>query len=216
MKIVAVSDTHTFEKDIVIPDGDVLIHAGDATIAGTYDEVKTFANWLHSQPHKHKIFVAGNHDWLFQREPSIARSLFVGVAHYLQDSSVEIEGVKFYGSPWQPEFCNWAFNLPRGLPLAKKWDLIPRDTDVLITHGPPYSVLDQSHPKGEELGCGELLNAVVWVRPQVHVFGHIHGGYGTHKDGTLFVNASICDEAYHPVNAPIVFEVKAKQKAQAA
>lgn len=216
MRLVVISDTHTFEDEVTIPDGDVLIHAGDATISGTVDEVLLFAEWLRSQPHRHKIFVAGNHDWLFQRQPELARSLLHNVAHYLEDSELVIEGVRFYGSPWQPTFGNWAFNVNRGRAITRKWDLI-QPCDVLITHGPPWGVLDTVLPNSRHLGCEELGEAVGRVRPRLHVFGHIHGGYGEYvAAGTRFVNASICDEAYRPINAPVVVELSAHSRANAA
>jgi Icc-related predicted phosphoesterase len=207
MRIVAISDTHTFEHQIVVPDGDVLIHSVDSTITGTPEEVMAFGLWLDSQPHKHKIFVAGNHDWLFERDPEQARYLiqFDGV-HYLQDSSIEIDGIKFYGSPWQPRFGDWAFNVDRGEAIKQKWDQIPK-CDVLITHGPPWGALDYVQIGQEHLGCEELLKAVGRVRPKLHIFGHIHGGYGKATiSGIQFVNASICDEAYRSSNAPIVID----------
>jgi len=208
MRVVAISDTHTFEDRITVPDGDVLIHAGDATITGTVAEVSAFGAWLESQPHKHKIVIAGNHDWLFERDNAHARLLIEPWAHYLQDSMVEITGVRFYGSPWQPRFQDWAFNVNRGRAIAWKWRLIPK-CDVLITHGPPWGVLDQVIDGALHLGCEELGHAVGRVKPRVHVFGHIHGGYGERRapNGIHFINASICDEAYNPVNAPIVFEI---------
>jgi len=138
---------------------------------------------------------------------------------YLQDSGCEIEGLRFWGSPWQPWFMDWAFNLPRkGEKLRAKWNLIPMDTDVLITHGPPYGVLDEVRPRmtawgpAEEgsghLGCEELAIRLAAVRPRVHVFGHIHDGYGIHKQaGTTYVNASICTEEYRPTNPPIVIDL---------
>jgi len=208
MKIVAISDTHTFEHEIAVPDGDVLIHAGDATITGTVAEISAFAGWLESQPHKHKIIIAGNHDWLFERDPAQARSLIEPWAHYLQDSTVEIDGIKFYGAPWQPRFGDWAFNVNRGRAIRSKWDLIPK-CDALITHGPPWGVLDYVKDGAPHLGCEELGEAVGRAKPQVHIFGHIHGGYGERRapNGIHFINASICDEAYKPVNKPIVFEL---------
>lgn len=208
MRLVCISDTHTFENQIVVPDGDVLIHAGDATIEGTDDEVWMFGQWLNSQPHKYKVVIAGNHDWLFERNPDAARQLLgFGGVHYLQDSGVEIEGVYLYGSPWQPRFCDWAFNTDRGEEIKCKWDRIPQ-CDVLITHGPPWGVLDYVQLGREHLGCEELIKAVGRVRPKVHVFGHIHGGYGEAEiNGIRFINASICDEAYRPVNAPIVIDI---------
>lgn len=206
MRIVAISDTHTFENHIVIPDGDVLVHAGDATIAGTVEEVSAFASWFKSQPHKYKIFVAGNHDWLFEKSPELARS-FMRDIHYLQDSAVTIEGVKFYGTPWQPRFLDWAFNVDRGEAIKYKWDQIP-SCDVLIVHGPPQGILDYATADGDHLGCEELIKAVRRIGPTVCIFGHIHGGYGQlESKGTMFINASICNEAYAPINAPIVFEI---------
>ena len=210
MRIVAISDTHTFEDRINVPDGDVLIHAGDFTITGSFEEVKQFALWLEKQPHKHKIVVAGNHDWLFEKDLNLARSLIHGIgrAYYLQDGEVQIEGIRFYGAPWQPRFGDWAFNVNRGRAIRQKWDLI-KPCDVLITHGPPWGVLDTVLPNSKHLGCEELGEAVGRVRPRVHVFGHIHGGYGEYvAAGTRFINASICDEVYQATNAPIVFEAE--------
>lgn len=188
---------------VKVPSGDVLIHAGDATFQGRYEEIAAFAHWFLGLPHEHKIFVPGNHDWAFQLAPENAVAFLPGV-HVLNDSGLEIDGVKFWGSPWQPEFMGWAFNLPRGAELKAKWDLIPDDTDVLITHGPPQGIADFV-ARGERVGCEELREALVRVQPRLHVFGHIHGGYGRYDmGGTTFVNASVCDEGYRPLNAPIV------------
>lgn len=209
MRVVAISDTHTFEHQISVPDGDVLIHAGDATITGTADEVAAFGRWLDAQPHRYKVVVAGNHDWLFERNREQAEYLikFPGVV-YLQDDLVEINGVRFYGSPWQPRFHDWAFNVNRGRAIAWKWRLIQK-CDVLVTHGPPWGVLDSVKNGAPHLGCEELGEAVGRIKPRFHVFGHIHGGYGERRapNGIHFINASICDEAYNPINAPIMFDV---------
>lgn len=208
MRIVCLSDTHNFSGQIVVPDGDVLIHAGDATISGTQLEIEQFLNWYSSQPHKYKIFVAGNHDWLFETDNRIARLLTAKFnVKYLQDSSTEIEGLKIYGAPWQPRFFDWAFNLNRGREMAEKWNLIPNDTDVLITHGPPFGILDTT-PRGDSAGCEELRKRVEDLRPKLHIFGHIHHGYGTiEKFEVRFVNASVCDETYEPNNPPIVIDL---------
>lgn len=209
-RIVCLSDTHNFHDQIAVPDGDILIHAGDATGRGTIDEIVNFNRWFAALPHRHKIFVAGNHDWLFETSNRYARSLLDASIHYLQDSSVEIEGLRFYGSPWQPRFFDWAFNLMRGAELAEKWKLIPDDTDVLITHGPPNGILD-AVPRQyfiENTGCEELRKKVEIFRPKLHVFGHIHCGYGREeKFGVRFVNAANCDEEYNPTNAPIVVDL---------
>lgn len=214
MKIVCISDTHNCGQRVRVPEGDVLVHSGDATISGTRSEIAGFAEWFGQLPHKHKIFVAGNHDWLFQRDNDLARKLLGPRIVYLQDSAVEIDGVKIYGSPWQPRFYEWAFNLNRGAEIAKQWELIPDDVDVLVTHGPPKGILDRvPHPFGfSHEGCEELLKRVAQIaeagRIRAHIFGHIHFGHGVErKNGMVFVNASICDEDYMPTNRPVVIEI---------
>ncbi len=130
--------------------------------ADSVPEIEEFNQWFSSLPHKHKIFVAGNHDWLFETNNSYARSLLNKNIIYLQDSSIEIEGLKIYGSPWQPRFFDWAFNLMRGAELAEKWKMIPDDTDIFITHGPPNGILD-AVPREyfvENTGCEELIKKV--------------------------------------------------------
>ncbi|MDQ3799180.1 MAG: metallophosphatase domain-containing protein [Acidobacteriota bacterium] len=207
-RIVCLSDTHNYSSEqIRIPDGDILIHAGDATIQGTIDEIVWFNEWFAALPHRHKIFVAGNHDRLFETNNRIARKLLSDEIVYLQDSAAEIENLKIYGSPWQPWFFDWAFNLPRGEPLAEKWKLIPPGTEILITHGPPFGILD-APPGGSNVGCERLRLRIEEIRPRLHVFGHIHHSYGiTEKFGVKFVNASTCDEAYEPTNPPLVFDL---------
>ncbi len=213
LKIVCISDTHNCNGQITVPDGDILIHAGDATISGTIDEIILFNNWFANLPHKYKIFVAGNHDWLFETNNRIARNLLDKSIIYLQDSAVEIEGLKIYGSPFQPRFFDWAFNLNRGSELAEKWKLIPDDVDILITHGPPNGILDEVPRQYfiENTGCEELRKKVEKLRLKnlkLHIFGHIHCGYGTTENlGVKSVNASNCDESYEPTNPPIVVEI---------
>jgi predicted phosphodiesterase len=209
MRIVCISDTHlAHEKaNIKIPDGNILIHAGDATYEGSVEEMTAFNRWFSHFHHKHKILIAGNHDWLFQKDPALATSILSPSINYLQDSSIQIRDLKIYGSPWQPEFLNWAFNLPRGPRLREKWKLIPNNTDILITHGPPAGILDET-PDGENVGCEELHEALARIKPKLHVFGHVHHGYGTLEvSGTKFVNASICDEAYLPSHSAIVVDL---------
>ena len=170
--------------------------------------MRSFADWFAAQPHPHKVVVAGNHDHTLELDPDLARHMFAGRhTHYLCDTEVTIDGVLFYGAPWQPEFCNLAFNLPRGERLRQKWALIDNDVDVLITHGPPFGVLDTTFDE-RQVGCEELLVAIERTRPALHLFGHIHEGYGWKQRGrTLHVNASSCTIDYKPDNPPMVIEL---------
>jgi Icc-related predicted phosphoesterase len=189
LTIVCVSDTHGAHDRTEVPDGDILVHAGDLTRHGQLADVTEFNRWLGTLQHRHKVVVAGNHDFCFEREPDRARARLTN-AIYLRDEAVTVEGVRFYGSPWQPWFLDWAFNLPRGPEIAAKWALIPDDTEVLVTHGPPLGFGDRTD-RGESVGCADLLARVRVVRPRLHVFGHIHEAAGVADDGgTLFVNAS--------------------------
>ena len=213
-RIVCLSDTHNCTNEIDVPDGEILIHSGDATITSMVEEVKRFNRWFAGLSHKNKIFVAGNHDWLFERNNELARSLLDRSIVYLQDSSVVIEGLKIYGSPWQPRFYDWAFNLMRGAEIGEKRRLIPNDVEVLITHGPPNKLLDSVPTQWgvDNAACEELRkrveNLATLGKLKLHVFGHIHCGYGTHEEfGVRFVNASICDEQYEPTQAPIVIDI---------
>ena len=194
MKLVAIGDLHT-EYDYItedVPDGDVLICTGDACGYGEEYELGLFIKWFDKFPHKHKIYVAGNHDWPLERLP-YTKDYFkdIGV-HYLEDSGITLKGVSFYGYPWTPEYNNWAFNLPRdGRQLTQRAKAIPNDTDVLITHGPPHGICDKEYNKGH-LGCKALLKQVLKVKPKVHVFGHIHNGYGRDEnEDTRFYNVAI-------------------------
>jgi Icc-related predicted phosphoesterase len=212
MKIVLISDTHGFCPEV--PDGDVLIHAGDFTFTGTRKEIAKAGKWFQSLPHRYKLAVAGNHDWLFETDRDLAQHLLCGTDHritYLENDWCEIDWVRFYGSPVTPEFNDWAFNVKRGAKIKGYWDNISERTDVLITHGPPKGILDQANTKLNtfQCGCEDLLDAVKRVKPEVHVFGHIHGGYGHYKTsfGTDCYNASLVDEAYKLTNAPWVIEI---------
>jgi predicted phosphohydrolase len=209
MRLVVASDTHEQHAGLDVPDGDAFIHAGDLTFRGDLRAIRAFGAWVQALPHKHKIIIAGNHDWAFEREPASARVAIgdgtQGVM-YLQDSGVTIDGVSFWGSPWQPWFLDWAFNLRRGSAIAAKWALIPANTDVLITHGPPMDILDSNGK--ENLGCADLTRRLGEIRPRAHIFGHIHEGSGVLvQAGTTYVNASICDAAYKPTNPVRVIDV---------
>ena len=160
MKIVCISDTHDKHNQLELPDGDMLIHAGDVSSQGKQIQVEAFLKWFSAQPHKHKIFIAGNHDFFFERMPEdYIQSLIPENVIYLNDSGVTIEGLKIWGSPVQPWFYDWAFNRKRGKDIRKHWDLIPTNTDILITHGPPFGILDATN-SGEKVGCEDLLDVV--------------------------------------------------------
>lgn len=206
MRIVCISDTHSRHKKIKVTDGDILVHAGDMSGRGEEWEIKNFNKWLGELPHKHKIVIAGNHDFYFENLPKTARKLITN-AIYLEDEELVIDGIKLYGSPWQPFFYNWAFNIRRGK-LFRVWERIPDDVNVLITHGPPYKILDLTEDK-REVGCEELLARIDNLKKlKLHIFGHIHEGYGKVKRGnTLFVNASSCNLNYEPINPPIVVNI---------
>jgi len=205
MKIIAISDTHGMHHSLKIPDGDLLVHAGDLCNHGTLEEVIDFNNFLSTLPHPDKIVIAGNHDFCFEENRKSCEEILTNCI-YLQDMEVTIEGVRFYGSPWQPWFYDWAFNLERGPEIRAKWDLIPEGIDVLITHGPPYGIGDLT-ARGDNAGCRDLLEVVEKIKPRVHIFGHIHEGFGITSNGrTTFINASSCDQLYQPVNPPLIYE----------
>lgn len=209
MRIVCISDTHSMHRQVSVPEGDLLIHAGDCLGVGTLEELADLNDWFGDLPHRHKLLIAGNHDWCLQDEPADAEALITN-AIYLRDRSTTIGGLKFWGSPWTPVFFDWAFSLDRGQSLAERWRLMPEDTDVLITHGPPLGILDQvmTGTHSESVGCEDLRRRVTQVRPRLHVFGHIHEGYGQHQDDdALFVNASTCQTSYKPLNPPIIVEL---------
>lgn len=208
MRVVCISDTHERHRQLVVPAGDLLVCAGDVTGRGHPDALRDVVAWLAELPHHHRVLIAGNHDFCFEREAALCRAILrdTGII-YLEDAGVEIEGLHVWGSPWQPEFMDWAFNLPRGPLLAERWALIPDQTDILVTHGPPFGILDRT-PRGTRAGCDDLLAALPRIRPRLHVFGHIHDSYGTvTRAGTIHVNACACDERYRPVNAPIVVDL---------
>ncbi|GAB2815043.1 metallophosphatase domain-containing protein [Ferruginibacter profundus] len=208
MKFVAISDTHGQHNSLVLPTGDVLIHAGDVSMKGDEIEIANFLSWFSAQNFQHKIFIAGNHDFYFEREPQdkILKLLPENII-YLNDSGISINNTRIWGSPITPWFFNWAFNRYRGESINKHWDLIPDDTDIIITHGPVLHTLDMTS-RGEHTGCKDLLDRVRQINPMVHICGHIHEAYGTtEKEGIRFINASLLDSKYKLTKAPIVFEL---------
>ena len=183
MKLHIISDTHTKHRELNLPGGDALIHAGDIMGSG-YDlaEITDFLSWFDKQDYEHKIFIAGNHDRIFEDKPELMERILMEQYPdiiYLQDSSVTIDGINFYGSPWTPAFCGWAFQIHND---TETYKYIPEDTDVLITHGPAYGILDQYvMPNGklsEHLGSKGLHKWIDDNNPKLHICGHIHNGQG--------------------------------------
>lgn len=208
-RIVCISDTHNQHNKLKLPKGDILIHAGDQS-AGTGDlgQVVDFNAWMGSLDFQHKIAIAGNHDFLFQENATVIKK-YTSNYTYLCDEAYECMGLKFYGSPWQPLFHDWAFNLPRdGHELKQKWQQIPDDTNVLITHGPPFGILDNTST-GQRAGCKLLLERIHQLkRLKLSCHGHVHEGYGTHKlDDLTIVNASVLNRKYTLLNQPIVVDI---------
>ena len=205
MKIFAISDTHGRHEKVLIPEGtDMLIHAGDFSNtklpAMNSNEVNTFLIWLEQQPVKYKVIIAGNHDTSIESRFFTKKDFKNRGIIYLEHESIEIEGIKIFGSPYTPEFHNWAFNRTRAK-LGKIWDSIPDDTDILITHGPPKGILDSaSRDKNlnENVGCSALLKKVLKIQPKYMIFGHIHDNGDNLNNGmfkfneyrTIFANVS--------------------------
>lgn len=230
MKIAAMADTHEKHERIDIPDVDVLIHAGDFCGTGRPEEASLFLQWWNEIDVEHRILIAGNHDRCFERRISERPGLLRKAGesgHYLQNESVSINGVTFYGSPYTPEFNDWSFMKKRGDELDKNWSKIPDETDVLITHGPPFGILDRARVRRQggglwggrasrrsmrrfkPVGDRQLQKALKRVRPDLHIFGHIHEQYGQENyEGVTCVNASLVNEDYELSREPIILTVE--------
>jgi Icc-related predicted phosphoesterase len=219
-RLTFISDTHTKHDKLngFLPGGDILLHCGDLTSRGYITEVENFMVWYDKiNNYDHKVFIAGNHDFGFQDENEKLRGLLTGfkTIEYLQDELLAlgegeqeyIDMIKIWGTPWQPEFHNWAFNLPRGEKLKEKWDMIPLNTDILITHGPPFGKLDYVPYNNINVGCEELIKRVEEIKPKIHVFGHVHEGYGYVFDGnTHYINAAVLNGRYEYRNKPLTID----------
>ncbi|HEX6334487.1 MAG TPA: metallophosphatase domain-containing protein [Flavisolibacter sp.] len=208
MRFVAISDTHCRHLSIRLPKGDVLLHAGDISYRGKKQEMIDFLTWMVRQDFQHKIFIAGNHDFYFEQtnREEIGNLVPKGIT-YLNDSGITVNGIRIWGSPVTPWYFRWAFNRQRGASIRKHWELIPPDTNLLLTHGPAYGILDMVINE-QHAGCRDLLQRVQEIRPAVHVCGHIHESYGsTRRNGTYFINACVHNEYYELVNRPVVFDM---------
>jgi Icc-related predicted phosphoesterase len=227
MRITVLSDTHTKHGLIPredLPGGDLILHAGDIMNSGyNKNDIHDFCTWFHSlDQYEDKVFIAGNHDRMFENHPLESNTIVnnYGSVIYLQDDDLVLYGdgpngdapednIRIYGSPWQPEFYSWAFNLPKnGIEISGKWEAIPDNTDILITHGPSFGTLDTVAGRPwDNLGCELLAERIERLRPKIHVCGHIHSGYGYEfKNGTHFFNASVLDESYEYTQKPMTFD----------
>ncbi len=200
ISITMISDTHNRHRDTPgIGSGDIILHAGDATSRGRDHEIDDFLNWYGNLDFGLKVFVAGNHDFGFEDRPNAYRELCkqYGVT-LLQDSGYTYKGsIKIWGSPVQPTFHDWAFNRSSAA-IQRHWDQIPNNTDILITHGPAYGILDRSQ-RDDRAGCPRLLKRIQEVKPRLHVCGHIHEDRGTYTKGhTTYINAASLDRYYEP------------------
>ncbi len=228
MRIVCISDTHNqhHEATEFLPKGDLIIHAGDVSGSGTESEIKNFLDWFDSLDFKYKIFIPGNHDFFFDYE-WYPRTLVGKIRHkgreghkeiinnllakypkitYLNDSFVEIEGIKIFGSPVTPWFHDWAFNRYPD-EIIKHWNLIPKDVDILVTHGPAHNILDKTE-EHIKTGCVSLLEKILEVKPKIHICGHIHEAYGTYIGvDTTFINASLLNRRYQLTNPAISINI---------
>jgi len=207
MKIIAISDTHNLTPDL--PEGDILIHAGDATMSGTHEEIHAFTNWLKilKKQFKYILFTPGNHDYYFeswQKDSIVMDGGFISVIN----DSIRIGGINFWLSPYSNIFGSWAFMKDEN-GLAKIWDEIPKNTDVVVTHGPPKGFLDKTIAYGNVCaGSQTLLDKILEIRPKVCIFGHIHEGYGEiYNKNIHYINASIVNEYYQNVNKPVEINI---------
>ena len=217
-RVVLFSDTHGFHHRITLPEADIAIFAGDFSGRGTLADAKRFLDWYSNQSQcTHKLAIAGNHDLCLDPERQdpyskewISQTLeeYPGV-RFLENESITIDGIKIWGSPITPDFYPeyWAFNKPRGKEIAEVWSKIPDDAGIVVTHGPVHGILDRTFT-GVNAGCKDLRDRLEQVQPKLHVCGHIHEAYGVQKIGsTTYVNASVCDLEYYPINLPVVFEL---------
>lgn len=219
VKIVAISDTHGKFNKLTIPSCDLLISCGDYSFTGALHEVRNFHKWLNKQPAVYIVSLNGNHEREVQNNFQVSKQIALEQcprAHFMEEGSLEIEGFKIWLSAYTPTFFNWGYMKDRGPEIKEHWDRIPDDTEVLVTHGPPYGILDKAlhqhaagHTVEQFVGCVDLLNRVKELKNlKHHFFGHIHGSYGHVSINNVdFWNVSICDEQYQPTNLPVVVDL---------
>lgn len=210
MRIICIADTHGRHGMLTVPVGDVLIHAGDLTESGTLAEIRGAFEWLASLPHRHKVVIAGNHDFSLERTPAEARALVPAGVTYLEGGTAEVEGMLVWGGPWSPLFAGWAFEA-NPLDIRGHWEAIPDDVDVLVTHTPAAGTLDDGI-YAKHAGCEILRSRISALgRLRLHVHGHIHEARGqayTRQGQTRVVNASCFPGAYaHDLHSPLTVEL---------
>lgn len=208
MKVLAISDLHGYMPEL--PKCDLLLLGGDYCPTRNIEHerrfmVGPFATWLKSLDARYIVGIAGNHDFVLQYEPEVARQL---PWIYLQDGYVDLEGVKIYGTPWTPPFFDWAFMKPEK-ELKDVFSYIPDDLDILLTHGPAYRYLDKTYD-GVHAGSFELWNRIKIAKPDSHVCGHIHEARGITEEGpTRFYNVTHVNLKYEPKFGPVNIELRA-------
>lgn len=218
-RLIFISDTHNKHRKLEIPGCDILLHVGDFSALGRHNETEQFLKWFSKQPAKHLVYIAGNHDISYQREPVFKRKMLAKYSKciYLEDSGIILEGLEIWGSPWSPDFYpeRWVFNLPRGSDaLNNKWQQIPRSTDILLTHSPLAGILDRCqnwHPHyPQNAGCELLRHRVEEIGTiKICAVGHVHEGRGMDYRTlapTTVINVSTCNLQYQPVNPPVIID----------
>ena len=212
MIVDCISDLHG-EWPFLKGGADLLIIAGDLCATNTEKEYDDFWRWMLYQPHEYVVIIGGNHDNFLQENPDFFPNSG-GQFSYLCDSGCEINGMKIWGSPWTKTFegmnpkCK-AFTVDSDEELAEKWEMIPYDTDILITHCPPWGILDKTR-RGEHVGSKSLFSIVYQINPKAIFYGHIHecGLKFTTENDILFVNCSILNEYYDNRNSYIRCQIQ--------
>jgi Icc-related predicted phosphoesterase len=221
MRIVTMSDTHCIHDKMrySVPEGDVLVHAGDFTSTGTEEQIADFVDWFKKFPHKHKIVICGNHELKFSNNTEAVRKFFPRSIELLHDRSIEIGGLKFFGQPRTPRYFDWGWMYERGLEAEEVWSRVPKDTDVLVCHGPPFMHGDVCPDYNDfwtnslkHVGCPEQEKRLRDLNVKYVICGHIHHSFGVHqmenKAQTKIVNTSICTEAYRADNPCFVIDTE--------
>lgn len=208
MRIICISDTHNKHESLLIPSGDIIVHAGDFTESGTKGETERFLKWFSRLPHSYKILVPGNHDFYMEKHLEDLHSIVPKNIHVLINRELTIQNIRFWGSPYTPGDGSWAFNETQGVNMLKHWENIPAHTDLLITHSPPYGILDELDNK-IHIGCDKLAKIINKLCLPYHIFGHVHNDYGIVRTrDTVFLNACSLDNRYRTINAPLVVHYK--------